>query len=129
MLAPRLGNSARLTAREVSYRVTPAELPVQNGMSWAVGIPDAMTFWIDVDAEIARLKDDREPDALWLDELLPLYAKGMSPAEAARHIVSKRYPEPRRRKASRREGSLIKLLLDGWREWEFRRALRQTGRA
>lgn len=104
-------------------------VPAPNGMSSATGLPDAMTFRIAVDVEIVRLKDDGEPDALWVDELLPLYAAGMSAAEAARHTLSKRYPEPSRRKVSSRLGGLINVLLDGWREWDFRRALRQTGRA
>jgi hypothetical protein len=108
---------------------TLAAFPVPNGMSTALGLPDAMQFRITVDAEITRLKGDGEPDAVWLDELQPLYAAGISPEEAARHIVGRRYPKAVERRSARRRRGLIKWLLDGWREWDFQRALRQTGRA
>jgi hypothetical protein len=108
---------------------TSTVLPVPNGMSTALGLPDAMQFRITVDAEITRLKGDGEPDALWLDELRPLYAAGMSPEEAAGHIVGRRYPKAAERRSARRRRGLIKLLLDEWREWDFQRALRQAGRA
>lgn len=116
-----------MTCAERSKPATSASMP--NGISSATGLPDAMAFQIAVDTEITRLKDHGEPDALWLEELLPLYAAGVSPEEAASHIVAKRYPLSVHRKASCQQGSLIKFLLDIWREWDFRRALRQAGRA
>lgn len=107
---------------------TVSPLPLPNGMS-ASPLPAPMGFWASVDAEIARIKGPRAPSALWPDELLPAYAMGMGPELAAARIIARRDVRSMGGNPRRRRRGPLKVVLDAWREWRFRRDLRRAGRA
>jgi len=104
-------------------------LPAPNGLSSAWQASSPPNYWKAVDAEIRMRKGAGEPGALWLEELAPVYCAGMSPEVAAARILQRRGHRAKPERTGRRRRGPIKVLIDLWREWDFRRSLRATGRA
>jgi hypothetical protein len=104
-------------------------LPAPNGVAVARETSARLDYSAAVDAEIRMRKGAGEPGALWLEELAPVYCAGMSPEVAAARILERRGHRAKPEPTGRRRRGPVKVLIDLWREWDFRRSLRATGRA
>lgn len=100
-----------------------------NGVSGAWRPLAVLNFAVAVDAQIRLRRGPQEPGALWLEELMPVYAAAMSPEAAASRILARRLNRKAPIEGTNRRRSPIKGLTDLFREWRFRSALRKAGRA
>lgn len=108
---------------------TRCQLPAPNGVSSSWHPLALFKFAADVDLAIERRRGPAEPGALWLEELMPVYAAAMPPEAAAARILARRLNQRAPGGGSSRRRSPIKVLADLFREWRFRSALRKVGRA
>ncbi|WP_459676163.1 hypothetical protein [Acidisoma sp. 7E03] len=88
-----------------------------------------LTFWAAVDDVILRLKGKDCPSALWTEELASIYRPDLSAAEVAHQLLARRGAPLDVRPRRRPRFALIRWLISSYREWDFQRALRETGRA
>lgn len=88
-----------------------------------------LIFWAAVDEEILRLKGKDCPRALWTEELARIYRPGLSAMEAAQQVLARRGDPVGAAPRRRHRLGLLRWLISAYREWDFQRALRETGRA
>jgi hypothetical protein len=102
--------------------------PVPNGMPHGVSL-GPIDYARAVDAEIERCAGPHEPGALWLEELVPVYAAGLPADLAATRILIGRGSLAPRVLHRRRRRELIREIFDWWHSRCDRSHQRIAGKA